>query len=114
MGKSAYCLLSANVEESITQCSKILKFGGVLLGEGVPERGQGYRVWQRGPCLLLLLRTSRQIHMRVIFVDQKMHLDSPMSLLSVYADHRLELTIVQIDVTHSVACQQIWKSTPCS
>ncbi|EYC25179.1 hypothetical protein Y032_0012g1751 [Ancylostoma ceylanicum] len=93
------------VEESISQCSKILKFGGVLLGQGVPERpnkilvgeckiGQGYRVRQRGPCLLLLLKTNRQSNMRVIFVDQKVHLNSPMSLLSVFVDHRLEMTIV--------------------
>ncbi|EYC26565.1 hypothetical protein Y032_0010g1222 [Ancylostoma ceylanicum] len=43
------------VEESISQCSKILKVGGVLLGQGVPKRpnkvlvgeckiGRGYRV----------------------------------------------------------------------
>ncbi|EYC30784.1 hypothetical protein Y032_0004g1769 [Ancylostoma ceylanicum] len=108
------------VEESISQWLKIVKVGGALVGQGMLERpnkvlveeckiGQGWKVWQRSLFLFLLLRTNRQSHTRLIFVDQKVHFDSSMSLLSVFACDDSELTIVQVDVTHSVACQQIWQ-----
>ena len=113
------------VEEFISQCSKILKVGGVLLGQGVPERPnkllvgeckiwQRYRVWQRTPCLLLLLRRSRQSHMGVIFVHQNVHFDKSMSLFSIFAGHCPELIIAKGVVVHHVARQQIRRSISCS
>ncbi|EYB86074.1 hypothetical protein Y032_0286g1407 [Ancylostoma ceylanicum] len=113
------------VEESISQCSKILKVDGVLLGQGVPERfnkelivevkiGRGYRVWQRSPCLLLLLRMCRQSHMRVIFVHHNVHFDKSMSLFPIFAGHCPELIIAKGVVVHHVACHQFRRSMSCS
>ncbi|EYC18439.1 hypothetical protein Y032_0027g1518 [Ancylostoma ceylanicum] len=76
--------------------------------------GQGYRVWQSSPCLLLLLRMSRQSHVRVIFVHQNVHVDKSMSLFPIFVCHCPELIIAKGVAVHHVACQQLRRSISCS
>ncbi|EYC34343.1 hypothetical protein Y032_0001g370 [Ancylostoma ceylanicum] len=91
--------------------------GRALLGQGVPEQpnkvlvgeckiGQGYRVWQRSPCLLLLLRMSQQSHMRVISVHQNVHFDTSVSLFSVFAGLCPELIIAKVTPPAHTGAQQ--------
>ncbi|EYC28770.1 hypothetical protein Y032_0007g3414 [Ancylostoma ceylanicum] len=61
----------------------------VLAGEC--KIGQGWIVWQCGPCLLLPVKTNRQSHMRVIFVN--VHSDTLMSLFSIFSIKKLMLLI---------------------
>ncbi|EYB86878.1 hypothetical protein Y032_0272g950 [Ancylostoma ceylanicum] len=83
----------------------------MLVGEC--KIGQWYRVWQSSPCLLPLLRMSRQSKMGVIFVHQKVHFDKSMSLFSIFGGHCPELINAK-GVVHRFAFQQLRRNMSCS